>query len=225
MPRLARRVLINYPHHITQRGNNKREVFLDEEDHLRYMKLFDIASQRYGLEILSYCLMPNHVHFVAIPRSADSMGKTFLTVNTHYSSYFNQKYGLVGHLWQQRYFSCILDEAHLYAAIRYVELNPIRSGLVETPERWRWSSCRGNMKTGISEIQLIDTRLWITDYERWSDYLAVPISEKEISQIRENTRLGMPWGSEFFMKKVEQLLEISLKRNPVGRPRKAEIAG
>ncbi|MCA9396467.1 MAG: transposase [Candidatus Omnitrophica bacterium] len=222
MPRPLRKVLINYPHHITQRGNNKRLIFRSEDDYLKYIDLYNHYSDRNGLETLAYCLMPNHVHFIGIPKSADSLSKTFHAINTQYSAFFNSKYELVGHLWQQRYFSCALDEPHLYAAIRYVELNPVSSQLVSTPERWRWSSCRGNMQTSVPDIKLVGTNFWITGFERWSDYLSIPVSAAEIDRIREKTRLGLPLGSDHFVQKMSALMGVDLKHYPVGRPRKTE---
>lgn len=100
-------------------------------------------SGKFKLKIWAYCLMSNHVHFVAVPSTTDSMSKTFSPVNMLYSGYFNKKNERIGHLWQDRYFSCVPDETHLVAAVRYVENNPVRAGLVGKVEVQRGKSCSG----------------------------------------------------------------------------------
>ena len=100
MPRAARFVISGHPFHITHRGNNKQDIFKTDEDRRRYLYLFEQAKQKYGMSIISYCLMDNHVHFIAIAENKLSFAKTINTVHTRYAQYFNQKYDRVGHLWQ-----------------------------------------------------------------------------------------------------------------------------
>lgn len=133
MPRIARVVVSEYPHHIIQRGNYRQNVFLDESDKRQYLSLIAEYSQKYHLKILAYCLMDNHVHFIGIPKNGNSMAKTFSVAHTLYSQYFNKKMKVSGHLWQGRFYSCVLDESHLIAAGRYVEQNPVRAGIVKKP--------------------------------------------------------------------------------------------
>jgi Transposase and inactivated derivatives len=153
MPRRSRAIAVGYPHHITQRGNYRQTVFTVADDYTRYLEWLSQYSRKYGLDIWAYCLMPNHVHFVGVPGFVDSLSRTFNTVHMQYAQYYNQKMGAKGHLWQGRFFSCVLDERHTYAAVRYVELNPVRSGLVASPEQYQWSSAKSHI-TGIFDSAL-----------------------------------------------------------------------
>ena len=136
MPRIARLVAIGLPHHITQRGNYRQDVFLDDNDRIKYLSWIREYSDKYGLSILSYCLMQNHVHFIVIPEREDSLAKTFNTAHMRYSHYFNKKLKATGHLWQGRFYSCVLDGPHLIVAAKYIERNPVRARLVNKP--WQY---------------------------------------------------------------------------------------
>jgi len=145
MPRISRAIAIGYPHHITQRGNYRQTVFAEEGDYVRYVELLAGFAPRYGLEIWAYCLMPNHVHFIGVPCRQESLARTFNTVHMLYAQYFNRKQNTTGHLWQGRFFSCVLDERHLYAAVRYVEMNPVRAGIAQAPQDYPWCSAKSHM--------------------------------------------------------------------------------
>lgn len=147
MPRIARVVAKNYPHHVTQRGNYKQPVFEDEQNYELYLQWLEQYSQKNHLDIWAYCLMKNYVHFVCVPRKDDALAKTFNMLHMRYSQYFNKKNNRTGHLWQGRFYSCILDERHVYAAVRYIENNPVRAGLVKQSEDYRWSSAKAHVKT------------------------------------------------------------------------------
>ena len=120
MPRISRAIAVGYPHHVTQRGNDRRAVFAEADDYVRYREWLARYSGKYGLEIWAYCLMPNHVHVVAVPTTQSALAATFNLVHMQYAQYYNKKEGATGHLWQGRYFSCVLDESHVHAAVRYV---------------------------------------------------------------------------------------------------------
>ena len=130
MPRQARVVAVGAPHHITQRGNNCQDVFLLDADRYQDVGLLAEHSRQCGLQILGYCLMTNHVHLVAIPSRSDSLANTLRRTHSHYAQSFNQRYGRSGHLWQNRFFSCGLDRDHLVTTLAYVDLNPVRAGMV-----------------------------------------------------------------------------------------------
>ncbi len=131
MSRSARIVIPNFPYHITQRGNYRQDIFQDDEDRLRYLSWIDEYSKKYDLSVFAYSLMDNHVHFIAIPQKEESLAKVFSIVHMRYSQYFNKKRKTSGHLWQGRFYSCVLDEPYLMTAIRYVEKNPVRAGIVK----------------------------------------------------------------------------------------------
>jgi putative transposase len=145
MPRISRAVAVGYPHHITQRGNYRQVVFEEKDDYVQYLKWLTEYCKRYFLKIWAYCLLSNHVHFIAVPLENNSLAKTFNTLHMRYAQYFNKKKEAKGHLWQGRFYSCILDERRLYAAIRYVENNPVRAKIVERPDEYQWSSARSHI--------------------------------------------------------------------------------
>ena len=145
MTRPARSVVPGYPYHLAHRGNNKQQIFYSDDDRRIYLRWFEQARQKWGVKILAYCLMDNHVHFVAIPENKKSFAKLIGTVHTRYAIYHNLKNESVGHIWHGRYYSGLLQDCHLMAAIRYVERNPVRAGMVSKPWDWIWSSAREHM--------------------------------------------------------------------------------
>jgi putative transposase len=140
MARLARVVAPGFPHHITQRGNRRQQTFFCDEDYQRYVELMAEWCNALEVEILAYCLMPNHVHLIAVPQSADGLGRAIGEAHRRYTRMINFRERWRGHLWQGRFASFVLDEPYLLTAARYVELNPVRAGLVGAPSRYRWSS-------------------------------------------------------------------------------------
>jgi putative transposase len=142
MPRRARVVFEGVVHHITQRGNYRQNVFEDDSDKSKYIEFIREYSEKYGMKIYAYCLMSNHVHFIAAPVKEDSLAMTFKYSNMRYSSYFNRKNKRSGHLWQGRFYSCPLQFEHALEALRYVERNPVRARMVDLPWEYEWSSAR-----------------------------------------------------------------------------------
>ena len=220
MPRIARAVAIGYPHHVTQRGNYQQPIFDEEEDYLRYRAWLRKYSRKYGLDIWAYCLMTNHVHLVCVPNGEDSLAKAFNTLHMRYSQSFNRKKGLKGHLWQGRFFSCVLDERHLYAAIRYVENNPVRARLTEDPGNYSWSSARGHIYKDDDPVLSRNCHLE-TEIKDWRRYLEETDEEGVIETIRKNSMTGRPCGDDQFINALEKLLGRELRAKPRGRPRKA----
>ena len=161
MARMARIIVPNIPHHLTQRGNYRQIVFDTNNDRVQYLSWIKEYSERYGLKVWAYCLMDNHVHFIVVPSDTDSLAKTFNQAHMRYSQYHNEKIGKRGHLWQGRFYSCPLDEVHLYASVRYVEMNPVRAGIIEKAEDYAWSSAK-------SHIQGIDNPILSRDFSLYS---------------------------------------------------------
>lgn len=225
MPRIARVVVPEYPHHIIQRGNYRQNVFLDDSDKRQYLSLIAEYSQKYYLNILAYCLMDNHVHFIVIPKNVDSMAKTFSVAHTLYSQYFNKKMNAFGHLWQGRFYSCVLDENHLIAAGRYVERNPVRVGMVKKSVEYVWSSARSHVDGGRKDI--IDTSLFFkyieVDQDKWGEFIEEEEKSDEINTIRKHTMTGRPLGGTSFIQKLEKMFGTRLHALPIGRPFKTVI--
>lgn len=188
MPRIARIVAVGYPHHVTQRGNNKENIFINDTDYLHYLKWIEQYAKEYKLLMLAYCLMPNHIHSVVVPLTPHALSKCLKICHMLYSQYFNRKKDRVGHLWQGRFHSCALDEKHLYAAIRYIETNPVRAKLVQKAEDWKWSSARAHLGKEKSIISLCEISNFL-DMKNWDNYLKLD-QEEMIAEIRENTFTG-----------------------------------
>lgn len=222
MPRIARIVGVGYPHHITQRGNYRQDIFEDDTDREKYLALLHAESKRYKLNILAYCLMTNHVHFIGVPERNDAMGNVFKYVNMKYSQYFNQKKGEKGHLFQGRFFSSIMDGFHTLACARYIERNPVRAKIVKNAWDWKWSSAKAHC--GMSEKeQLAEKRLF--DYveigkHEWKDFIGQQDDPKEVKKIKEETIKGRPIADIDFIKELGKKLKRTLEIRPKGRPKK-----
>ena len=221
MPRIARAVAVEYPHHITQRGNYRQVVFEKDEDYIQYLEWLKLYSKKYSLKIWAYCLIRNHVHFIVVPMESDSLAKTFNTLHMRYSQYFNMRNKEAGHLWQGRFYSCVLDERHLYAGMRYVENNPVRAGVVRKSEQYQWSSVRSHIKKTADQI-LSDDCYVVKEIKDWSAYLGEKEDSTLVHEIRQNTKTGRPCGGDVFLRKLEKLLGRRLGALPLGRPRKAK---
>ena len=225
MPRIARLVIPEYPHHITQRGNYRQDVFLDDSDRKQYLSFIADYSRKFNLEILAYCLMNNHVHFIVIPKKEDSLARTFSVTHTRYSQYFNKKMKVFGHLWQGRFYSCVLDERHLISAARYVERNPVRAKIVEKPMEYAWSSAKNHIEH--LQEHIIDTRILFKyieiEQKRWEYFIDKRDEANEVVVIRRHTKTGRPLGGSIFIQKLEKMLGRRLHALPVGRPKK-EVA-
>jgi putative transposase len=222
MPRIARVVVPGLPHHVTQRGNRRADVFLCDRDRRRYLSVLADYKARHGLRLWAYCLMTNHVHFVAVPDAAESLGQTFRDTHQAYASWLNRRLDENGHLWQGRFFSCVLDDAHLWAAVRYVERNPVRAGLVARAEDWPWSSAAAHC--GMRHDPLLSKIEMPWPVADWSAYLRDE-DEAERDAIRQQTRTGRPCGSTGFIERLESALGRILrprKRGPKPKKKRAK---
>ncbi|OGF48119.1 MAG: hypothetical protein A2231_09135 [Candidatus Firestonebacteria bacterium RIFOXYA2_FULL_40_8] len=185
MPRAPRKFEIGVPQHITQRGNNKQIVFKDREDRKLYLSILKSCGAEYNVGVLAYCLMNNHVHLILVPKKTNSLSLTFWKLNTVYAKYFNNKYSKTGHLWSRRYHSKVLNENHLAIAIRYVDKNPVRAGLVEKAEEWEWSSARYHLNNGKSCLKLENIyKFTLIDSNKWKEYFNREESQKDLKSLR-----------------------------------------
>ena len=224
MARIARVVFPRVPHHVTQRGNRRGDVFFDDAGRRRYLELVLEYAARHALGVWAWCLMTNHVHFVVVPGRADSLAATFKPVDMRYSQYVNRTQRLTGHLWQGRPFSCPLDDEHMWAAVRYVEQNPVRAAIVTQAERYPWSSAAAHC--GLRKDPLLSGGLEKRrGVENWSRWLAQPDAEEAIETLSRRTRTGRPAGEPSFVARLEGLAGQLLAARPVGRPKKEPEIG
>lgn len=213
-------VVPGIPHHITQRGNRREDVFFEDDDRQHYLQLLLEYAARHGLKTVAYCLMSNHVHLVSIPERADTLGSVFRPVDLRYTQYINWSHRISGRLWQGRFFSCALDEEHFWAAIRYVERNPVRAGIVRKAVDYPWSSAAAHCGLRSDAIVSALPAPVRVRTEDWSSWLAEKEDEKVVATLRLHTRTGRPAGSKEFVAGLESRLGRRLQPRSVGRPRK-----
>jgi putative transposase len=222
MSRIARVCAINYPHHITQRGNNKETVFFEDEDREFYLTTLSKYSHKWAFEIWAYCLISNHIHILAVPKKEESLARGIGGTNLVYTQYINLKYKRSGRLWQNRFFSTIIEEdSHLWVVARYIERNPVRAKLVKKAEDYPWSSA----KTHISGMRnnILSGKGWLEekDLKVYREFLRDEDKDME-TFIRKATSTGRPLGTERFIKRLEKVLWRDLSPKKAGRPKKEE---
>ena len=188
MPRTARLVLPGIPHHITQRGNRRQPTFLCEPDYTFYVSLLGHWCRKRGTSVWAWCLMPNHVHLILAPANEDGLRAALAPAHRRYSWEINQREGWRGHLWQDRFASFPMDEAHVHACLRYVELNPVRAGLVARAEDWPWSSARAHF--GLAADGLTDLAPGRERIDDWRAFLGEGLAEVDLKAIRAAERSG-----------------------------------
>jgi putative transposase len=155
MPRLPRLVTPDVPHHITQRGNRKQQIFFSAADRRAYLQLLADRSHATGTRCLAWCLMDNHIHLILVPPQVDSLRATLAPLHTRYAARINLREGWSGHLFEGRYWSYPMGDAHLMHAVRYIENNPVAAGMVANAENWAWSSARAhidNKDDGLTDV-------------------------------------------------------------------------
>ncbi len=215
MPRIPRLVVPDYPHHVTQRGNRRQKTFFHTQDYLAYLDLIAAAKPKAGCDIWAYCLMPNHVHFVIVPEHENSLASLFAEAHRRYTRRINFRENWRGHLWQERFHSFVMDEEHLNATVRYVELNPVAARLCKKPQHWRWSSVHAHLDS--NDDELVSVKPMLEKYPNWTDYLEESQSTEMLQEVRKHTRTGRPLGSKNFIDTLESLTGRSLKPLKPGR--------
>jgi len=222
MTRIARVAIPKVVYHITQRGNNRQDVFFVDDDRRVYLGLLAEESERHELTVLGYCLMTNHVHLVAVPGTAQSLAKAIGRTDWRYARYINRLHRRSGHLWQNRFYSCGLDDAHTVAAMRYIEQNPVRAKMVRKPWRYAWSSASAHVGEA-DRSGLLDVATWRKDWDwsprRWRKMLEEGLDEDLMTRLRRQTFRGRPLGNDSFVSKLERRLGRRLRPLPIGRPK------
>ncbi|MGQ9800530.1 MAG: transposase [Candidatus Saccharicenans sp.] len=201
MPRKARIVFPNAPHHIIQRGNRNQIVFFEEDDKKLYLEILSYLCSRENLKVWCYCLMDNHVHLVVVPEDAMSLRRAIAETHKKYTYIINTRNKWKGHLWQGRFISYPMDEAYLYRCMRYIERNPVRAGLVALAEEYRWSSARAHVLN--HEDSVLSPIPLAYRVEDWKNYLREPECQHDLKAFRQSNRSGMPVGSEAFKKRLK----------------------
>ena len=218
MARLARVVLPDIPHHITQRGNRREKVFFDEGDYRFYLDLITGAAKGSKTAIVAYCLMPNHVHFLMIPSHADGLRQTFAEAHRRYTGAIHARHKWTGHLWQGRFSSTAMDSRHFLAAIGYVAMNPVRAGLVERAADWPWSSVRAHLAG--SDDGVVTAAPALEAVGDFAAFLETAEDTAAVTAIRRSRTTGRPVGAKDWVAALEARTDRTLapvRRGPKPR--------
>jgi len=218
MARLARVVVPDYPHHIIQRGNRRQQTFFNDEDYEAYIALMAEWCDKCGVEIWFYCLMPNHVHLIAVPQSEDGLRRAIGEAHRRYTRRINFREDWRGHLWQGRFSSFVMDNKYLQMAVRYIAMNPVKAGLSKRPEQYRWSSTAAYL-TG-KEDDLIKRSGLNAKITNWPEFFRQGVDSVLVEKMRRHEHTGRPLGSDNFVMKLEGILSRMLKPKKAGRPKK-----
>ncbi len=205
MGRNARCILPGLPYHVTQRGTNRQKAFFSAAHRKTYLSLIARHREDAGVRVLAYCLMSNHVHWVVVPERADSLAVLFRRVHGAYAQAVNAGLGRSGHLWQNRFYSCPLSERHLWIALRYVEANPVRAGLVGNAAAFRWSSAAVHLGNGRDGANVLDGAFWHRSggSETWRQMHGAGEPADQVHLLRRCTYAGRPFGDEEFVARME----------------------
>ncbi len=210
MPRNARAVAVGYPHHITQRGNNREPVFYDDQDRLTYTDLLKQYTHKFNVDIWAYCLMPNHVHLLTVPHEPGALALGVGRTNQVYTRYVNRKYLRSGRVWQNRFYSCIVDsDEYLWSVARYIENNPVKAGLASTAAEYPWSSACYHLEGKADSV--ISGTIWLKEENRreYCQFIS-DVDDKMTNMINQATRSGHPLCPSSTLLKLEALLGRSL---------------
>ena len=218
MARIARVVVPGHPHHVTQRGCRRQRTFFIADDYRYYLELLRKRKVGAGTSVWAYCLMPNHVHLVVVPETEQSLSRFLGPAHREYALEVNRRMGWQGHLWQERFHSFVMDECHLFAAVRYVEMNPVRASLCASAGDWPWSSAAAHLSGGGDGLVAVEPML--ERVGNWEDYLSMPPEETTDENLRQTSCSGRPAGDDAFIGALEALTGRRLKRQKPG-PRPA----
>jgi len=220
MARMARVVIPGIPHHVTQRGVRRNDVFFCKEDYELYIQLLSEFCCKCGTEVWAYCLMTNHVHLVMVPSTEDGLRASLGEAHRRYTRHINQREQCRGHLWQERFHSFPMDEHYLLSAVRYVELNPVHADMASRPEDYIWSSARAHLAG--RDDQLVKASPMLERVSNWQAYLESDLDDVTINALRLHTRTGRPLGDDSFVDMLELKLDKILRPLKQGRKRKSD---
>jgi putative transposase len=219
MARIARVVVPDIPHHIIQRGNRRQPVFFSDDDRKAYLDYLRFHAKPAGINIWAYCLMDNHVHLIAVPKQENSFADGFSQAHWRYTRRINFQKKWRGYLWEGRFKSFPLSEAHLYSAIRYVERNPVRAKIVNNAWDHPWSSARAHVNK--DKDPLLDDNFVVDETKDWKSYIACEDDHNDLSLFRRHMGTSRPLGDSGFIKQLEQMFNRPLGKQKPG-PKKKE---
>jgi len=192
MARTARIVAPDHPHHIIQRGNRKQPVFFSEKDFRKYIDIMAEKTKKYDVEIWSYCLMTNHIHLIAVPRQENALANAIGEAHKEYTKFINKREGWSGFLWQGRFSSYPMNERYFVATCRYIEMNPVKAGIVINPFDYKWSSAKAHLMGKDDKLVSVEPALSVIG--SWEDFLTIKDELME-DTIQSHIKSGKPFGN------------------------------
>jgi len=210
MARMARVVVPGLPHHVTQRGVRSLNIFRDDPDRRVYLRLLADHGERQGLSFLAWCLMPNHVHMIVVPETEGALSRTIGEAHRVYAQTLNRREDVRGHLFQYRFWSCVLDEPHLLASARYIELNPVTAHITDHASEYEWSSAPFHLGRKKKD-PLVEDRSLLGLVADWREFLEAGLESDDAPAIEKHLSTGRPLGSEAFVTDIEQRLGRRLR--------------
>lgn len=227
MARLPRLVIPHQPHHIIQRGNDRQLIFRDTEDHAAFLGWLREAAKQFKVALHAYVLLPDHFHLLASPADETGLGRMMQWIGRYYVPYFNHKYERVGTLWQGRFKATVIDsERYFMTCSRYIELNPVRAGIVANAAEYRWSSYAHHAGIKPDPLIIDHPLYWAlgnTPFDREAAYKALieqALTLEEINALSEATLKGWVLGSEKFKASLEKKAGRRIRPAKRGRPLK-----
>ena len=216
MARMKRIVVPGYPHHIIQRGVRSMDIFFEDADRREYLHLLRKQGKQFGVRFISYCLMTNHVHLVAIPDEPESLARAVGEAHRQYTRMINFRNNVRGYLFQGRFSSCpVCTGEYLFAVVRYVERNPVRAKMVKHAWGYPWSSAA--FHSGLLKHDLLVKKSsLLSEISDWKQFLRTQSDFTD--QLREKSRTGRPFGPESFFTTVEKITGRDVRPKSPGRP-------
>ncbi len=227
MARKPRFYLPDVPAHVMQRGHNRDAIFFKDADYVVYLKIFRRVAEQFECQVHAYVLMTNHVHFLLTPAHSDSISLLFKALGAEYVRYVNKTYRRSGTLWGGRHKGCIIDSSNYFLrCMQYIELNPIRAGMVGDPSHYAWSSYKANAEGAASVILTPHVEYLSLAKEKdarvslYCQLLATQMTTNCVQSIDDCLQSGTPLGGIQFINSIEKMLNFSVGRVKRGRPKK-----
>lgn len=218
MARLARVVIPDVPHHVTQRGNGRQQTFFSDDDYALYGGLLREHCTAYAVGIWAWVLMPNHVHLILTPADSDGLRAALSKVHRAYAGHVHARTKRTGHFWQGRFGAVAMDEAHLWAAVPYVVLNPVRAQLVKHAPDWRWSSLHAHLDP-VRGDGITDTAPVAARFGDFAALIAAGEDAERSQRLRRAESVGRPLGDPEFLAHIEATTGRNLQPGKRGPPK------
>ena len=215
MARLPRIIVPEVPHHVTQRGNRRQRVFMEDDDYALYKDWLARSCRSNGVKVWSYCLMPNHVHLILVPSDDTGLSRAVGETHRRYSGYINSRLRVTGHLFQGRFGCVAMDESHLMAAFRYVALNPVKARLANTAVDWTWSSTPAHFRG--KDDGLVTVKPLLDRVERLDEFLDMAPDPELEAALAKGQTIGRPLMGDQALAELEKRFGRRLRPGKRGR--------